>query len=214
MGKEVNLIKLDSKNFTDTISIAISYIKKGGVILSPTDTVYGLLTDATFKEAVKKVFMIKQRNYDKKIPIFVKDITMAKKIARISKKTEAFLKKIWPGKVTVVLRRNKRYKIYGVDKDTVALRMPNNRFILSLLRRLKKPLTATSANISGLPPSTQLKPILSQFQNRKHQPDLIIYSPLFKKSKPSTIISLVKEKPKVLRKGEITYKTICSNLER
>ncbi|MEM3062752.1 MAG: Sua5/YciO/YrdC/YwlC family protein, partial [Nitrososphaerota archaeon] len=86
------------------------------MILSPTDTVYGLLTDATFKEAVKKVFMIKQRNYDKKIPIFVKDITMAKKIARISKKTEAFLKKIWPGKVTVVLRRNKRYKIYGVDK--------------------------------------------------------------------------------------------------
>ena len=77
------------------------------------------------------------------------------------KSQEKFLKSVWPGKVTVVLKRKKRKKIYGVDRETIALRIPNYRLINELLRKTELPLTGTSANISGQPAPTKIKEILT-----------------------------------------------------
>lgn len=198
----MKILKIKNKNLKKLIEELSEKLKNGEIIVFPTDTVYGLLADAKNKKAVEKVFKIKKRKKGKALPIFVKDIEMAKKFAFINKSQERFLKKFWPGKVTFILKR-KKAKIYGVKKETIALRIPKYRLINLLLKKLNFPLTGTSANISGTPPSTKIKEVLNQFKNKKFQPDLILDAGNLKFSLPSTIIDLTKGKPKILRKGEI-----------
>jgi len=196
----MKILKISKKNLKKLVKIAKNSIKKGEVLVCPTDTVYGLICDATNKKAVKKLFKIKKRLKEKAIPIFVKDIKMAKNLAKIDKKQEKFLKKVWPGKVTLVLKRKRGQKIYGVDKKTIGLRIPKYKLVNVLLKKLNRPLTGTSANISGKPPSTKIKEVMRQFKNQKIQPDLILDAGNLKPSKPSTVIDLTKKKPKILRK--------------
>jgi len=198
--KNFETIKISEKNFNETIEKAILAIKNGKVVVSPTDTVYGLITDATNKIAVERLFKIKKRDSKKPIPIFIKDIKMAKKFALIDKNREKFLKMIWPGKVTVVLKRKKE-EIYGVDKKTIALRIPKYKFINILLEKLNKPLTGTSANISGKPSSTKIKEVLKHFENKNFsdQPDLIFEAGDLPKNRPSVIVDLTSDWPKILR---------------
>jgi len=177
-------------------------IKKGRVIVCPTDTVYGLLADATNKKAVEKIFKIKKRPKTKPLPIFIKDLETAKRLAIIDKNQERFLKKAWPGKITAVLKRkaaNRKQKIYGIDKKTIALRISKYKLVLELLKAINKPLTGTSANISGKPATTKIKDILRQFQNKKFQPDLILNTGNLKSSKPSKVIDFTGKRPKILR---------------
>lgn len=167
-------------------------IKGGKVVICPTDTVYGLLCDAVNKKAVDKLFKIKKRPKEKQIPIFVKDIRMAKKLAKISKEQEKFLKTVWPGKTTVVLRKKNQ-------KGTIGLRIPKHKFVLDLMRRLGRSLTGTSANISGRPASTKIKEVLRQFRSQECQPDLVVDTGNLPRSKPSIVIDLTIWPPKILR---------------
>jgi len=192
------------------INQVVQELKKGKVIICPTDTVYGLIADATNKKAVEKIFKIKKRPKSKSLPIFVKDFKMAKKLAEIDKNQEKFLKKAWPGKTTAVLKlkienslkiENCKLKIYGIGKNTVALRIPDYKLINALLKKLNHPLAETSANISGRPPSVNIKEVLEQFTLRRAegQPDFIIDVGDLPKNKPSKVIDLTQSPPKVLR---------------
>ncbi|PIR72140.1 MAG: threonylcarbamoyl-AMP synthase [Candidatus Nealsonbacteria bacterium CG10_big_fil_rev_8_21_14_0_10_36_24] len=191
------------------IKEVIKIIKKGGVVVCPTDTVYGLITDATNKKAVEKIFKIKKRDKKKAIPIFVKDIKTAKNLAFINEKQEKFLRENWPGKITVILKRKVKCglpEILFSKKKTIGLRIPNYKLIKKLLQKTNKPLTGTSANISRKPPSTKIKEVLKQFSAQggpvsdgKDQPDLIIDVGNLKKSRPSRVIDLTKNKQKILR---------------
>jgi len=195
----MKILKITKNNFKKIVKTAERLIKEGKVIICPTDTVYGLICDATNKKAVEKIFKIKKRDYKKAVPIFVKDIKSAKKLAVIDKKQEKFLKKVWPGKTTAVLERRKGIKIYGVDKNTIALRVPNYKLIRHLLLAVNVPFTGTSANISGKTASTKIKEAANQFKNQKHQPDLIISAGNLPKSKPSKVLDLTIFPPKILR---------------
>ena len=193
------MLKVHQKNFKKTVKIVIESIKQGKVVICPTDTIYGLICDVTNKKAVEKNFKIKNRRIKKPIPVFVKDIKMAKKIAKIDKKQEEFLKLIWPGKVTVILKRKKtKIKLYGVGKKTIALRIPDFKLINFLLKELNKPLVGTSANISGKPSSGILGKVLQQFKGNKYQPDLIVNAGRLS-NKASTVIDLTIFPPKILR---------------
>lgn len=196
----MEFLKISKKNFRKVVKIASRLIQEGKVLVCPTDTVYGLICDATNKRAVKKLFDIKKREIKKPIPIFVKNIKTAKKFARIDENQEEFLKEVWPGKVTVVLKRKKGDRLYGIPKETIGLRIPNYKLINQLLLIINRPLTGTSANISGKPSSTKIKEIIKQFRNQKYQPDLMIDAGNLPESRPSTVIDLTGRKPKVLRK--------------
>jgi len=201
-------IKISSKNFKKVIGETVEVIKIGGVAIVPTDTVYGLIADAMNKETVKKVFQIKKRTFKKPIPIFVKDLKMARSLAIINKSQEKFLKKVWPGKATVILKaKNQKFPkgVVSVDKK-IGLRISNYKIINQLLLILKCPLTGTSANISGKPESTKIKEILNQFTNQKQKPDLILDAGNLKLSLPSTVIDL--ETFKILREGEFPREEI------
>ncbi len=196
----MKILKTSSDNLKETINRAEIFLKQGKIIVCPTDTVYGLLADATNKKAVERLFKIKKRPKNKPIPIFVRDIKTAKQLARIDREKEKFLKKVWPGKVTVVLKRRKNgIKLYGVDKETVALRIPDCQPVNFLLERSKLPLTGTSANISGEPASTRIKDVIFQFKKSKLKPDIILDAGNLKPNKPSRVIDLTGKKPVVLR---------------
>ena len=184
----------------ETINKIVKEIKKGKVIVCPTDTVYGLIADATNKKAVDRLFKIKKRPRMKPIPIFVKDLKQAKELAEIDKNQEKFLKKVWPGKITVVLKRKKiKTKLYGLNKDTIALRIPKFKLIIEIIKKTSRPLAETSVNISNQPPITKIEKIIKHFKNRELQPDLIIDAGNLKPAKPSTIIDLTGSEPKILR---------------
>jgi L-threonylcarbamoyladenylate synthase len=188
-----------SKNLEKAIEEATEFIKKEKVIVCPTDTVYGLIADAKNKRAVNKIFKIKKRKKENPIPIFVKDLKMAKKIAFINKRQEKFLKKIWPGKVTVILKAKDKNFPKGIIKDgKIGIRIPKHKFLDRLLKKLKMPLAQTSANISGNPTPQNVQGILKEFKDKKFQPDLILDEGKLGK-KPSVVLDLTQEPPKVLR---------------
>lgn len=214
-------LKISSKNLNLVVKKVIRIIKKGGVVVCPTDTVYGLIADATNKKAVEKIYKIKKRKKEKPIPIFVKDLKMAKDLVYLNKVQEEFLKKVWPGKITAVLKRklkNGKRKIYGLDKKTIGLRIPNHKLLTILLEKINRPLTATSANISGKPASTKIEEILKQFKNKnstrndREKPDLILDAKNLKPSLSSTVIDLTNFK--ILREGGFSKRKIFKILEK
>lgn len=170
---------------------AVSAVKNGSVLVCPTDTVYGLVCDASNKKAIARIYLIKKRPRSKPLPVFVKNIAMAQKIAKINKTQEKFLKKVWPGKTTVVLNAKKG--------GTIGLRVPNSRLILDLIKRTGL-LAETSANISGEPPTTKIREVIKYFKGRKYGPDLILDAGDLKPAKPSQVIDFTESEPRVLRK--------------
>ena len=179
---------------------AVKVIKKGGVVISPTDTVYGILADATNKKAVEKIFKIKKRSRQKTLPVFVKDIKMAKQIAEIDKKQEKILKKYWPGKYTFIL--NSKLKTQNskllTKNGTIALRVPKYKFLNDLLKKINRPLAQTSVNISGEPPMTKISDI-KEFIRRTGFRMLIVDGGDSRNSKPSKIIDLTSKRLTRLR---------------
>jgi len=196
----MTVLKTNRKNFKEIATITVEAIKEGKVIICPTDTIYGLICDATNMKAVRELLKIKRRPKDKPIPIFVKNLKMAKKLAKINKKQEKILRAVWPGKVTTVLKRKNGLPrvLFGKEK-TIGLRIPDYRLINELFKKLNRPLVETSANISGRPTLTKIKEIIKQFKSQRYQPDLIIDAGNLFKSKPSVVLDLTSWPPKILR---------------
>ena len=178
----------------------VTALNNGAVLVLPTDTVYGLVCDATNKKAVEKIFKIKKRGKSKSLPVFVKDIKMAKKYAVISKVQERIIKEKWPGAFTFVLKAKKGLYSSVYKKDTIAMRQPDCKMITEITKAIKKPLAQTSANISDYPATTKIKEAIKYFKDQKIQPDTIIDAGNLKKNKPSVIIDLIKDNIKILRK--------------
>ena len=184
------------KESPQTLNKVSDILKNGGVVICPTDTVYGFLADASNKKAVEKIYKIKKRPKSKPLPLFVRDIKMAEEIAFINEEQGESLKKYWPGKFTFILKRKHRAKLYGLDKDTVALRIPNYKFLNNLLKKINMPLAQTSANVSGQPVLTNIRDIVTKFGKTDV---LVVDDGNLKKSDPSKILDLTSDKIKSLR---------------
>ncbi len=184
---------------------AVDYLRRGQVVACPTDTVYGLLADATNKEAVEKLFKIKKRDKKKAVSVFVKDMEMANKYAKMDKEMEMFLEEIWPGKITVALSRKKNAdlaKSIYAKKKTVGLRIPDNKLIKDIIDKFNKPLTGTSANISGQPSALRIEEVFRYFEDQELRPSLVLSAGNLPYSNPSTVVDFSKDKPKIIRRGK------------
>ncbi len=197
----MQIFKLNQKNFEGLVGTIIKSIKRGKIIICPTDTVYGLICDAENKAAVRKIFKIKKRNFQKPISLFVKDFKTARNVAVIGKNQGKFLNKLWPGKLIAVLEAKRKFPKGIVCRlGKIGLRIPNHKLLTAILNKFKNPLAQTSANISGKPASTRIEEVLNQFRKQRIMPDLVIDAGNLKHSKPSKVIDLTEEKPKTLRK--------------
>lgn len=137
------------------IEEAIEVLKSGGVILIPTETVYGIAADATNPEAVEKIYKIKNRPREKALQLLVPNLESARKYADFSGLSEKAAEKHWPGELTLVLDRvDESISHLSTNDGTVGVRIPRHPILDELFARIDFPLTATSANISGQPAST------------------------------------------------------------
>ncbi len=129
---------------------AADIIRNGGVVIYPTETVYGIGANIYSEDALRKVFEIKKRTPDKPVSIAVSSFEMMGDLAHIGNKERLFLKKFLPGPVTVILRKKKSVPhVLTSGKDGVGIRFPDHRMALELIERAGVPITSTSANLSG-----------------------------------------------------------------
>jgi L-threonylcarbamoyladenylate synthase len=205
----MKLIKYNPEKRKELIEEIVDYLKEGKVIVLPTDTVYGLVADATNEKAVRKVFQIKKRKKEKALSVFIKNIESAKDYAIVGSSQESFLDEVWPGKVTAILRRKEKCSLPAIlfgKENTIGFRIPGCELIYEIIDIFKKPLTGTSANISGNSSSVKIDRVIKQFENQKYQPDLVIDVGDLEISKPSTVIDLTRPEPRVLRIGSALRK--------
>jgi L-threonylcarbamoyladenylate synthase len=132
---------------------AVAVLKSGGVVVYPSDTVYGLGAAASDDAAVERVFVAKDRDTEKAVSLLLADVTdLAPLCAEVPLAARVLAKRYWPGPLTLVLRRSPAYHSAALGGgDTVAVRVPDHPFLRELIRALGEPITGTSANRSGRP---------------------------------------------------------------
>ncbi len=182
---------------------ATSIVKKGGIIVFPTDTVYGIGCDPYNESAIKKIYKIKLREKTKAFPVLVYSKKAASKIVNFDKQSEKLAEKFWPGSLTLILNltENKLKKSLNLDKK-IALRVPNNNCTLELLKKCNF-LIGTSANISGQEPFTDP---LECYQNIEGF-DLFLDGGKIS-GVPSTIVEIIDGEAKIQREGMLTKEEI------
>ncbi len=199
----MRIVKIDKNNPDDKIiKFAAEVIKKGGAIIYPTDTIYGIGVNALDQNAINKVYKIKKRSDNKPLSAVVSDIKMAKKYCIVGKIQEEIFSALLPGAFTLIFpgKISKKSKILTAYNGTLSIRIPDCKITARLAKELKIPFTATSANISGLPGSGDIRKVLKQLNNKKNQIDLVLDAGVLPEKNPSTIIDLTGENPKIIRK--------------
>lgn len=143
-------------------------IRKGGLVVFPTETVYGIGADATNNEAVKKIFEAKGRPQDNPLIVHISNLEMLKDIVYDANETEKLLMdSFWPGPLTIILKSKKTLPEAVTAKlDTVGVRMPDNDIALNIIESSKRPIAAPSANVSGKPSGTELKDIYNELKEK------------------------------------------------
>jgi L-threonylcarbamoyladenylate synthase len=188
---------------------AAGVLRRGGVVVYPTDTLYGLAVDAFSDEAVAKIHEIKGREPGKPIHCVVADLAMAEEYAEINDAARKLAEKFLPGALTLVLKKK-----LGVNggiahgMDTIGIRIPDDEFCIELARAFGRPYTATSANLAGMAPERSVEKILEQFGDKATKIDLSVNAGLLPERAPSTVVTVVSGLPSVLREGAISSQAI------
>ena len=215
----MKILQVDlNKDNPEVIKEAVAVLEAGGVIIYPTDTLYGIGCNALDEKAVKRIFDIKDRPLSKPLPMIVRDIKWVHDLAYVSKRQEEILNKIWPpgegsrrgtsagiasGRVTAVLNKRKIIPdILTSGHKTVGVRVPDYPLLDELLKLFGYPIVSTSANISGTEGTGDIGKIIEAFSGRFTKvPDLVLDVGILPKSEPSAILDLTGDQPKISRVG-------------
>ncbi|GAB4250559.1 MULTISPECIES: L-threonylcarbamoyladenylate synthase [Deferrisoma] len=183
---------------TRHIRRAAEVLRDDGVIVYPTDTVYGLGCDITSKHAVERIMRIKGRDPKKPMSFVCADLTHISRYARVSNFAYRILKRFLPGPYTFVLEASREVpRLLLTKQKTVGIRIPDHPVCLELVKELGNPILSTSANLSGDEPLNDPAEIQRVLGG---QVDLILECGVLPRV-PSTVVSLVGDRVEVLREG-------------
>lgn len=198
----MNIISIKNHNY---LQETIKILKQGGLVIFPSDTVYGLLVDARNDTAVRKLVKFKNRPIGKAISVFVGDREMLAEYVKISHEQDTLMDQLLPGPFTVILPSlGKTSPLLESEKQTLGVRLPSYEPVISLTNLYGTPITATSANLGGRSPHYSIESLLADLPQYKQELiDLIIDAGKLPKNKPSTIVDLTADQVKILRKGDI-----------
>lgn len=188
-------------------------VRKGGVIIFPTDTVYGIGCDPFNDLAVKRIFEIKNREKNKPLPVLAATVDRVGKIARMDRVATTLARSYWPGRLTIVcpLQDRRISSLVSANSGKIAVRIPGNKCILKLLRECTY-LTGTSANRSGEDPMRDIRQIIS---SRLEGIDRVLDGGSLTDSMESTVIDVCNQmRPIVLRSGAVASDEIFETLRR
>ncbi len=195
---KAEIVKITARG---AVGKVVAVLKKGGVAVLPTETMYGLAADATNEKAVARIFKIKRRKESKQLLVIVGNLKMAKEWFHFSRHA-AILSRFFPAPLTLVVETKKKLAPSLSSSNSIAFRVPAHSFCREVSKKLGKPITATSANISGELAIFSFKTIVQLFGD---EVDLIIDAGTLPRSKPSTIVNCI-ETPFIVRKGAFDKK--------
>ena len=197
-------VKIDSNNpDSATLQKIIEFIRAGKTIAFPTETFYALGASAYNEEALKKVFEIKGRNFNKPLPLLIEGEAMLQEVVDSIPATAASLmQEFWPGGLTLIFRVSPKIPpLATAHTNTIAVRNSSHALARLLVKSSGHPLTATSANLSGQKSCSSASEVAESIGNAV---DLIIDGGQTEGLLPSTIVDLTSTPPEIVREGIIS----------
>ena len=191
--------EIDDEKLKDSARI----LKHGGIVVFPTETVYGIGANIWDEVAVKRLYEVKQRPFSKPISLLVSSIDMINEVAKdITELEYALMKAFFPGPFTIILKKKDIVpNIVTANLDTVGIRLPANEIALRLIKYAEIPIATTSSNISGKPSVTNLGDVMSEFEGKV---DCFIDGGSSEIGVASTIVQVIDGKVHILREGSIS----------
>ena len=203
------VLKVDSDHpEKEIIEEAVKLIKEGKLIVFPTETVYGLGADALNEEAVRRIFKVKGRSFNKPLSILIgKKEELSKYVQEIPKSAQVLIERFWPGPLTLILRASLLIpdNIIKGENNTIGIRMPNGRVALEIVKTSGVPLACPSANLSGRPSPTKAEEVIKDLGEKI---DLILDGGETKIGVESTVLNLTSFPPTILREGVLKREEI------
>ena len=195
------------------IQRAVTAIKQGGIIVFPTRCLYGLGADAFNAAAVDRLFKIKQRSYQKPILILIDQRNQLKRlVSNVSTAASRIMDDFWPGGMTLVFEAADpvpHHLTAGTAK--IGIRLPGHPVAAALVNSLGRPLTGTSANLSGRPGCRRIDDLDPQLIQHL---DIVLDAGLLKGGTGSTVVDVTQDIPRILRPGNISGKEILALIKR
>ena len=183
----------------------VNVIKEGGIVIMPTDTIYGIVADATNEIAIKRVFDMKKRNENKPMLMLVNGYEMLEKyVMGINDIEKKLIDRMWPGALTIIFKKKNINDLLTGGLNTVGIRYPNNKMLIDIMNELDVPLLSTSVNVSGEDPATDVNYINEEILNKVDY----VYNGGECKGSPSSIVIVNDDGIKVLREGAIKTKEL------
>ena len=190
------------------IALITHAIKNGKVVIFPTDTVYGIGCNPYDQKAVDRIYRVKKRDEAKPLPVLGYSKQVLENIVKFDEITDRIADKFWPGQLTIVLPlKDDRLKKLSGSQDNLAVRVPNNKCTLSLLKECKL-IVGTSANISGNKPFTDPQNLEYDIPDC----DIFLNGGIIQSSGESTIIEIKNGNIKILRNGGVTETDLVRGL--
>ena len=187
----------------DNIKRALDSLKRGGIVVFPTDTAYGIGCSLSDEEAVSRLYTLRRRPINKAVPVLVGSLEMAKKYFRsdIPRKVSDLMRTHWPGGLTIIYYCKKELVPESVRAggETVGLRMPDNKLILKIINELGEPILGPSANFSGKPTPFSYSELDDYL---KKSADFVLRGKC-KTKQASTVVDVTSSEWKILRQGSV-----------
>ena len=196
----------------DAISEAATVIRKGGVVSFPTRCLYGLGADAFNLEAVNRIFAIKQRTPKNPILVLINDrIQLEQLVRRIPTIASDLMERFWPGRITLVFEaRDTVPDNLTARSGKIGVRLPGHAVALALVKAVRRPITGTSANLSGGPDCHRVNALEPEIAG---QLDLILDAGTLKGGKGSTVVDVTENTLQILREGAVSTKELLAILD-
>lgn len=197
------VVKIDPQRPNkEIIAKASEIIKKGGLVVFPTETVYGIAANLLDKKAIERLYKIKNRPVNKPFTVHISDLkTIEGMGCKVTGQARRLIDKFWPGPLTIILKSK--------DKRSIGFRMPSNRVALDLIKASRVPIIAPSANLSGRIPPASAADILKDLDGKV---DMVLDGGNAEIGVESTVVDLTVKPAKVLREGAIESKQILKYL--
>ncbi len=188
------------------IQKGMQIIQNGGIVAFPTETVYGLGANVFDKQAIAKIFKLKNRPADNPLIVHISSLEILPQlVSNISSENQKLIDQFWPGPLSIVFPKSEIISdIVTAGLDTVVIRFPSNSIAKKFISKCSVPLAAPSVNPSGKPSSTQPQQIKDYFENNV----FVIEGEPSEIGLESTVINALEKQPVILRQGYITQEQI------
>lgn len=199
----MRIVKVSDQNsLIAGVKQAVEVLQNNGVVMHSTDTCFGLAGSIFSQQALTKVYRLKRMPESKPVSIMVESVDRALQYGDFTEQALKFGRHFWPGPVTCIVNRGLLLPdFFNTEQLNVGVRCPNHQLSLAMLQAFAKPLTTTSANLSGAQEVQSVEDYLEQIKDTGLFPDLILFEEDYRPTISSTIVDFSQGQALIVRKG-------------